>query len=159
MLACWSFPLRSKCLGFLRPCWPWYENGSNSHKHATTGNRPRVFKRTQNVTSNNVGSCWPFARGLRLQTDETGFHQLDYQYGWYDYNLVKGCYFFLKASKGSLHRASVSGQHETVKELLESGQDVDQSDEVLVFFSLCKSNVMPSLSRSRHLRILFLHSE
>ena len=81
MLACWSFPLRSKCLGFLRPCWPWYENGSNSHKHATTGNRPRVFKRTQNVTSNNVGSCWPFARGLRLQTDETGFHQLDYQYG------------------------------------------------------------------------------
>ena len=72
---------------------------------------------------------------------------------------LKHVIFFLKASKGSLHRASVSGQHETVKELLESGQDVDQSDEVLVFFSLCKSNVMPSLSRSHHLRIVFLHSE
>ena len=67
--------------------------------------------------------------------------------------------FVLQASKGSLLRATISRQHETVKELPESGQDVDQSDEVLVFFSLCKSNVMPSLSRSHHLRILFLHSE
>ena len=66
---------------------------------------------------------------------------------------------FLKASKGSLHRAAESGQHETVKELLESSEDVDQSDEVLVFFSLSKSNVMPGLSRSLHLRILFVHSE
>ena len=66
---------------------------------------------------------------------------------------------FLKASKGSLHRAAVSGQHETVKELLESGEDVYQSDEVLVFFSLCKSDVMPGLSRSLYLRILFVHSE
>ena len=62
---------------------------------------------------------------------------------------------FLQASKGSLHRAAVSGRHETVKELLESGQDVDQSDEVLVFFALCKSNVMPGLSRSVYLWILF----
>ena len=66
---------------------------------------------------------------------------------------------FLKASKGSLHRVAVSGQHETDKELLESGEDVYQSDEVLVFFSLCKSNVMPDLSRSLYLRILFVHSE
>ena len=62
---------------------------------------------------------------------------------------------FLQASKGSLHRDAASGQHETVKGLLESGQDVDQSDEVLVFFSLCKSNVMPGLSRSLYLQILF----
>ena len=67
--------------------------------------------------------------------------------------------FFLQASKGSLHRASVSGQHETVKEFLESIEDVDQSDEVLVYFSLCKSNVMPGLSRLLYLRILFVHSE
>ena len=66
---------------------------------------------------------------------------------------------FLKASEGSLHRAAVSGQHESIKELLESGEDVYQSDEVLVFFSLCKSNVMPELSRSLYLRILFVHSE
>ena len=75
----------------------------------------------------------------------------------YDHSLFKGC-FFLQASKGSLHRAAVSGQHETVKELLESIEDVDQSDEVFVFFSLCKSNVMPGLSRSLYLRILFVHS-
>ena len=75
----------------------------------------------------------------------------------YDHNLVKG--FFLQASKGSLHRAAVSRQHETVKEFLESIEDVDQSDELLVYFSLCKCNVMPGLSRSLYLRILFVHSE
>ena len=53
----------------------------------------------------------------------------------YDHSLFKGC-FFLQASKGSLHRAAVSGQHETVKERLEIGEDVDQSDEVLVCFRL-----------------------
>ena len=42
---------------------------------------------------------------------------------------------FLQASKGCLHRDAVSGQHETVKELLESGEGVDQSDEVLVRFT------------------------
>ena len=42
--------------------------------------------------------------------------------------------FFLQVSKGSLLRDAVSGQHETVKELLKSGDDVDLSDEVLVFF-------------------------
>ena len=64
--------------------------------------------------------------------------------------------FFLQASKSSLHRAAVSTQHETVKEFLESIEYVDQ---VLVYFSLCKSNVMPGLSRSLYLRILFVHSE
>ena len=42
---------------------------NNTQQHPTTGNR--VCKRTQHVTSNNVGSCWPtvlrqFARGLKL---------------------------------------------------------------------------------------------
>ena len=45
--------------------------------------------------------------------------------------------FFLQVSKGSLLRVAVSGQHETVKELLKSGDDVDLSDEVLAFFRLC----------------------
>ena len=87
----------------------------------------------------------------------------------YDYSLVKGC-FLLQASKVSLHRAAVSGQHETVNETEYvdlSGDLFDQSDllgpsilrdEVLVFFSLCKSYVMPGLSRSLYLRILFVHS-
>ena len=42
---------------------------NNSQQHPTTCNR--VCKRTQHVTSNNVGSCWPtimrpFARVLKL---------------------------------------------------------------------------------------------
>ena len=53
---------------------------NNTQQHPTTCNR--VCKRTQHVTSNNVGSCWPtmlhpFARGLtpsdfihRLKTDQ-----------------------------------------------------------------------------------------
>ena len=36
-----------------------------------------------------------------------------------------------KASRGSLHKAAISGQYETVKMLLESGEDVDQRDQVL----------------------------
>ena len=45
----------------------------NTQQHPTICNRMR--KRTQNVTSNNVGNCWPtmlrpFARGLRLISDE-----------------------------------------------------------------------------------------
>ena len=66
--------------------------------------------------------------------------------------------FFYRRRK-VLCRAAVSRQHETVKEFLESIEDVDQSDELLVYFSLCKSNVMPGLSRSLYLRILFVHSE
>ena len=42
---------------------------NNTQQHPTTCNR--VYKRTQHVTSNNIGSCWPtmfrpFARGLIL---------------------------------------------------------------------------------------------
>ena len=36
-----------------------------------------------------------------------------------------------QASRGSLHKAAISGQYETVKMLLESGEDVDQRDQVL----------------------------
>ena len=45
-----------------------------------------------------------------------------------------------QVSRGPLHKAAVSGQYEMVKMLLESGEDVDQRDQVLVFLSLCKSN-------------------
>ena len=84
-------------------------------------------------------------------------------------NLIYVC-FLLQASKGSLHRAAVSGQHETVSETEYvdlSDDPFDQSDllspsilrdEVLVVFSLCKSYVMPGLSRSLYFRILFVHS-
>ena len=46
---------------------------NNTQQHPTTCNR--VCKRTQNVTSNNVGSCWPtmlrpFARGLRPKSTQ-----------------------------------------------------------------------------------------
>ena len=41
-----------------------------------------------------------------------------------------------QASRGSLHKAAISGQYETVKILLESGEDVDQRDQVLFQFFL-----------------------
>ena len=46
---------------------------NNSQQHATTCNR--VCKRTQHLTSNKVGSCWPtlllpFARGFRKDLTE-----------------------------------------------------------------------------------------
>ena len=46
-------------------------------------------------------------------------------------------YLFNQASRGPLHKAAISGQYETVKMLLESGEDVDQRDQVLVSSSLC----------------------
>ena len=45
-----------------------------------------------------------------------------------------------QASRGPLHKAAVSGQYELVKMLLESGEDVDQRDQVLVSANLCKSD-------------------
>ena len=38
-----------------------------------------------------------------------------------------------QASRGFLHKAAISGLYETIKMLLESGEDVDQRDQVLVF--------------------------
>ena len=37
-----------------------------------------------------------------------------------------------QASRGLLHKAAISGLYETIKMLLESGEDVDQRDQVLV---------------------------
>ena len=52
---------------------------NNTQQHPTTCNR--VCKRTQHVTSNNVGSCWPtmlrpFARGLRFTKATAAKHRL-----------------------------------------------------------------------------------
>ena len=37
-----------------------------------------------------------------------------------------------QVSRGVLHKAAISGQYETVKKLLKSGENVDQRDQVLV---------------------------
>ena len=37
---------------------------------------------------------------------------------------------FKQASRGPLHKAAISGQYEMVKMLLESGDDVNQRDQV-----------------------------
>ena len=57
---------------FSKAIWP---VSNFAQQHATTSNNlcNRVCKRTQHVTSNNVGSCWPimlrpFARGLKRKT-------------------------------------------------------------------------------------------
>ena len=41
-----------------------------------------------------------------------------------------------QASRGSLHKAVISGRYETVKMLLGGGEDVDQRDQVLFKFFL-----------------------
>ena len=38
--------------------------------------------------------------------------------------------FYQQASRSALHKASISGLSETVKMLLDSGEDVDQRDQV-----------------------------
>ena len=45
------------------------------------------------------------------------------------YLLIKSN-LFKQASRGSLHNASISGQYEMVKMLLDSGDDVNQRDQV-----------------------------
>ena len=61
---------QKKCWELLAEKFDWFQTlRDNTQQHPTTCNR--VCKRTQHVTSNNVGSCWPtmlrrFARGLRL---------------------------------------------------------------------------------------------
>ena len=54
--------------------------------------------------------------------------------------------FFKQASRGPLHKASISGQYQTVKMLLQNGEDVDQRDQVLVFSCLYNFSVKPVLS-------------
>ena len=60
------------------------------------------------------------------------------------YIYIEGC-FLKQASRGPLHKAAISGQYETVKMLLEGGEDVDRRDQVLVLSSLCKLNVQQDL--------------
>ena len=42
----------------------------------------------------------------------------------------------IQASRGPLHKAAINGQFETIKGLLESGEDVDKKDQVCVLYSL-----------------------
>ena len=62
---CWELSAE-KFDGFQTLC-------NNAQQHPTTYNM--VYKRTQHVTSNSVGSCWPtmlrlFAQGLRLKPEK-----------------------------------------------------------------------------------------
>ena len=66
----------------------------------------------------------------------------DLNWSFLNYCLVTR-YVFNQASRGPLHKAAVSGEYKTVKMLLESGEDVDQRDQVLVFSSLCNFCVKP----------------
>ena len=58
---------QEKCWEMLAETFDRFETLHNTQQYPTTSNR--VYKRTEDVTSNNVGSCWPtmlrpFARGL-----------------------------------------------------------------------------------------------
>ena len=63
---------QNKCWELLAQHFDWFQTlRNNSQHHATTYNR--MCKRTQHVTSNNVGSCWPtmlrpFARGFKFDS-------------------------------------------------------------------------------------------
>ena len=46
-------------------------------------------------------------------------------------NILKDL-FLKQVSRGFLHKSAISGQYETVKKLLKSGENVDQRDQVLV---------------------------
>ena len=65
---------KKKCWGFLAEKFDWFQTlRNNTQQHPATCNR--VCKRTQHVTSNNVGSCWstmlrPFAHSLSHQKSE-----------------------------------------------------------------------------------------
>ena len=60
---------QKKCWELLAEKFDWFQTlRNNKQQHPTTCNR--MCKRTQQVTSNNVGSCWPtmlrpFARGFK----------------------------------------------------------------------------------------------
>ena len=69
---------QKKCWELLAEKFDWLQTLlNNTQQSPTTCNR--VCKRTQHVTSNNVGSCWPtmlrpFARGFNSQRlDSSGF--------------------------------------------------------------------------------------
>ena len=51
--------------------------------------------------------------------------------------------FFNQASRGPLHKAAIRGEYRMVKIRVECGEDVDQRDQVLVFYSLCNFCAKP----------------
>ena len=51
--------------------------------------------------------------------------------GFLSFNLVSDKY--LQVSRSALHKAVINGQYDTVKMLLDGGEDVDKRDEVLYF--------------------------
>ena len=51
--------------------------------------------------------------------------------GFLSFNLVSDK--FLQLSRSALHKAAIKGQHDTVKMLLDGGEDVDKRDEVICF--------------------------
>ena len=71
---------RMKCWELLAEMFDWFQTlRNNRQQHPTTCNR--VCKRTQHVTSNNVGGCWstmlrPFARSLRSALITQGLQRL-----------------------------------------------------------------------------------
>ena len=68
-----AIPGQKKCWELLAEKFDRFQTlRNNTQQHPTTCNR--VCKRTQQVTSNNAGSCWPtilrpFARGLKVKVE------------------------------------------------------------------------------------------
>ena len=68
-----AFTEQKKCWELLAEKFDRFQTlRNNTQQHPTTCNR--VCKRTQHVTSNNAGSCWPtilrpFARGLKAKVE------------------------------------------------------------------------------------------
>ena len=68
-----AFTEQKKCWELLAEKFDRFQTlRNNTQQHPTTCNR--VCKRTQHVTSNNAGSCWPtilrpFARGLKVKVE------------------------------------------------------------------------------------------
>lgn len=44
------------------------------------------------------------------------------------------CFYFLQTTRGLLHKASITGECDTARALLEIGVDVDQRDQVVIYF-------------------------
>ena len=92
---------QKKCWELLAEKFDWFQTlRNNTQQHPTTCNR--VCKRTQHVTSNNVGSCWPtmlrpFARGIRrrkttyVSVDGWMVYFMKYWVDYYDLNYDFSC--------------------------------------------------------------------
>ena len=58
---------KKKCWKLLAKKFDQFQTSCNNSKHTTTSNRVCKCKRTQQVTPNNVGSCWPTMLGVAGQ--------------------------------------------------------------------------------------------